>query len=72
MTPLIHRQFRRSVGPFVDGELPQLMAGAVASHLDECDDCSDEARLIMRLKKSLPRLALAGKINYADEFPDAN
>lgn len=61
-----HRYLRRSVGPFVDGELPQFVAGAVSSHVDDCDECGDQAKLLIRLKEVLKRLAIDGAVAYAD------
>ena len=66
-----HRHFTRSVGPLVDRELPLLIDGAVASHLDECDNCRWHAKFLIRLKEVLPRLALDGKINYMDEYHES-
>lgn len=60
-----HRYFQRSVGPLVDGELTRLgKEDEIRSHLAECEECNDEAELIIRMKEVLRRLSRAGRVSY--------
>lgn len=53
-----HRQMRRAIDAYVDGELhtPARIA-AVQAHLDQCWGCSGYAETLRLLKRSLRRLA---------------
>jgi predicted anti-sigma-YlaC factor YlaD len=55
--PVAHREMRRAVDAYVDGELSRARAVAVELHLDECWGCSAYADTVRLMKRSLRRLA---------------
>ncbi|MGH9245183.1 MAG: zf-HC2 domain-containing protein [Acidimicrobiales bacterium] len=62
MTRVAHRRMKRAVSAYVDGELDDAAAAAVAVHLRECWDCSGDADLTRMVKRSLG--------NLGDRLPD--
>lgn len=59
-----HHRYRGKIDAYVDNELPDQELLVVARHLDECVDCSAQARLIWNIKRVLWG---AGARGHADE-----
>lgn len=52
-----HRWASRSLGSYLDRELPPSDEAVVRSHLADCPGCRKEAAVLSRIKSSLRKLA---------------
>lgn len=53
ISPLTHRRIRRSVGPYIDGELAPGDRAELARHLAECWRCNTLAETLALMKRAL-------------------
>jgi anti-sigma factor RsiW len=51
--PVSCRQSRRQISAWIDGELPQAAAEAVATHVQRCPDCAVHAQELRRIADAL-------------------
>jgi len=42
------------IAPFLDGELPDAEAGAMADHLEQCSDCNDKVEFVAAMPDLVP------------------
>lgn len=57
MRGLSHRQFRRAISRFIDGELDDGTTQPLAAHIRKCDRCRRDLELQRAIKGALQRLA---------------
>jgi len=59
-------EIRESIGPWLDGELPNPQADAVRAHLEACLECCEERRQLEKLNS-----VMKGAFELADYQLDA-